>query len=200
MNQPPQIRTAGSADLESLAAILGNSFEHDPVMNWVIPSTALYQDFFYLIVREIYLKRGIAHVDEAGRGASLWLPPDEQFELPPQWSLFKLMAQLVLRKGFRPLAHMREQGALFAKHRPREPHFYLQFVGCTQTHQGEGVGSALLKHGTDLCDEQSSPAYLESSNEINVPLYERHGFEVIAQEPVGTNAPTAWFMWREARR
>ena len=200
MNQSPDIRTADSADLESLAAILGNSFEHDPVMNWVIPSAALYQDFFRLIIREIYLKRGIAHIDATGRGASLWLPPGEKFELPPQWALFKLMAQLVMRKGLRPLARMKEQGALFAKHRPQEPHCYLQFVGCTQAHQGEGVGSALLKHGTRLCDEQASPAYLESSNELNVPLYQRHGFEVIAHEPVGTGAPRAWFMWREARR
>jgi len=200
MNKAPTVRSAGSADLESLAAILSNSFEHDPVMNWVMPSTALYQDFFRLIIRDIYLQRGIAHVEETGRGASLWLPPGERFELPPQWALLRIMGQLVLRKGLKPLRRMREQGALFAQHHPKEPHFYLQFVGCNQKHQGEGVGSALLKHGTRLCDEQAMPAYLESSNELNVPLYQRHGFEVIAQAPVGTGGPHAWFMWREARR
>ena len=200
MDEAPTIRAAGSVDLDLLVEILSNSFEHDPVMNWVIPSTTLYSDFFRLIIRDIYVPRGIVHVEETGRGASLWLPPGERFELPPQWALLQMLGQLVLRKGLRPLARMREQSALFAQYRPREPHFYLQFVGCKQEHQGEGVGSALLKHGTRLCDEQAMPAYLESSNELNVPLYLRHGFEVIAHAPVGTEGPRAWFMWREARR
>jgi len=200
MGEAPIIRSANSVDLDSLVAILSSSFEHDPVMNWVIPSTALYEDFFRLIIRNIYLPRGIAHIDEAGRGASLWLPPGERFELPPQWALLRMIGQLVLREGLRPLARMREQGVVFAQHRPREPHFYLQFVGCSQGQQGAGVGSALLKYGTRLCDEREFPAYLESSNELNVPLYQRHGFEVIAEAQVGSGGPSAWFMWREARR
>jgi len=200
MNQPTTIRAAERADLKSLATILSNSFEHDPVMKWVIPSPALYSDFFRLIIREIYFKRGIAHIEGTERGASLWLPPGEQFEMSPQWDLLRVMGHLALRNGFRPFTRMRDQRAAFAKHRPKEPHFYLQFVGCTQEHQGEGVGSALLKSGTQLCDEQAAPAYLESSNELNVPLYQRHGFEVIAEAAVGPGGPHAWFMWRKARR
>ena len=44
------------------------------------------------------------------------------------------------------------------------------------------------------------PAYLESSNILNVPLYERHGFVVQADAAVSDDGPRAWFMWRESRR
>ena len=200
MNTAPIVRPADNAELDSLVAILSSSFEHDPVMNWVMPNSGLYQDFFRLIIANIYLPRGIAHIDEQGRGASLWLPPGERFELPPQWALLRMIGTLVLTQGLRPLPRMREQSALFAQHRPQEPHFYLQFIGRKQGYQGAGIGSALLKHGTRLCDEKACPAYLESSNALNVPLYQRHGFEVIAQERVGNGGPSAWFMWREAVR
>ena len=33
--------------------------------------------------------------------------------------------------------------------------------------------------GVRECDAQGLPAYLESSHPRNVPLYERHGFEVM---------------------
>ena len=61
------------------------------------------------------------------------------------------------------------------------------------------MGATLLKQGTRICDERGTPAYLESSNRLNVPLYQRHGFEVIHEQAVAKNGPKAWFMWREPR-
>ena len=68
-----------------------------------------------------------------------------------------------------------------------------------QAAQGQGLGSAMLKQGTRICDEAHMPAYLESSNEKNVPLYQRHGFEIVAEETLPRGGPKVWFMWREAR-
>jgi len=110
-----------------------------------------------------------------------------------------MVVSLVLHKGPAPLWRIRQQGALFAKHHPKQPHYYLQFIGCRQRDQGQGVGAALLKQGTRICDEKNMPAYLESSNSLNVPLYQRHGFEVTHEQAVGRDGPTAWFMWREPR-
>ena len=64
-------------------------------------------------------------------------------------------------------------------------------------HQGKGLGTALLRPGLEHADALRLPAYLESSNERNVPLYERHGFAVIA-EHVLPDGPTLWLMWRPA--
>ncbi len=199
MEQAPVIREASHADLDTLVDTLSDAFSDDPMFNWVIPETSLYPDFFRIIVRDVYLPRGIAHLEEQGRGAALWLPPGEKFEIPPRLAMLGMLARLVLRRGPGSLGRIRRQGALFDQHHPKEPHFYLQFVGCRQRDQGKGVGSALMKHGTRLADEAGMPAYLESSNSLNVPLYERHGFAVQADEAVSADGPRAWFMWREPR-
>ncbi len=49
------------------------------------------------------------------------------------------------------------------------------------------------------CDASGQCAYLESSNERNVPLYMRHGF-VVTGEVTTHLGPKAWLMWREPRR
>ena len=199
METIPIICDALTTDVETLVDTLSDSFSSDPVMNWVMPRPDLYPDFFRLLVNDIYLPKGIVHLEDQGRGAGLWLPPGEKFEIPPRLALLKLMARLALRKGPRALLRIHQQGALFEKHHPCEPHFYLQFLGCRARDQGRGIGSALLKEGTRLADEAGLPAYLESSNSLNVPLYQRHGFEVVHEEALVGGGPRVWFMLRPAR-
>ena len=55
----------------------------------------------------------------------------------------------------------------------------------------------LLKHVTRRCDAESAPAYLESSSPRNVPLYQRHGFEITGEQPIGEGGPPLYLMWRE---
>lgn len=199
MHDLPVIREGRYGDLEILVDTLSDSFAKDPILNWVIPMETLYPGFFRLLTAEVYLPRGIVHMEDAGRGAALWLPPGGRLEIPPRPALFNMMANLVLRKGPRPLWRIYQQGHLFSRQHPSEPHYYLQFIGCRQRDQGMGIGSALLKQGTRMCDEQEMPAYLESSNELNVPLYQRHGFQIVHEQTIPGNGPTAWFMWREPR-
>jgi ribosomal protein S18 acetylase RimI-like enzyme len=52
-------------------------------------------------------------------------------------------------------------------------------LGVDPARQGLGLGSAMLKAGLARVDADHLPAYLESSNPRNVPLYERFGFEVM---------------------
>jgi ribosomal protein S18 acetylase RimI-like enzyme len=72
------------------------------------------------------------------------------------------------------------------KYHPKESHWYLPLIGVDPSHQGKGVGSALMKHALAACDRDGIIAYLESSNPRNVSLYERHGFEVIGEIQSGT--------------
>jgi len=199
MHKLPVIRGGRPDDLEAMVATLSDSFAEDPILNWVMPMPALYPEFFRLLLKEVYLPRGIVHLEERRRGAALWLPPGEKLEIPPRAALLQMMLKLTLSKGPRPLWRIYQQGHLFSRQHPGEPHYYLQFIGCRQREQGQGVGSSLLKHGTRICDEQGIAAYLESSNRLNLPLYERHGFKVVHEQTIPGNGPTAWFMWREPR-
>jgi ribosomal protein S18 acetylase RimI-like enzyme len=193
------IRNAAPADLDTLVATLSDSFAQDPMFNWVFPRAQLYPFFFHMLVKDVYLPRGIVHVEDQGRAAALWLPPQERFRVAPRLDLLKFGFRLIKQDGLRPVWRLRQQGWVFARHLPREPHYYLQFLGCRQQDQGRGYGAALLREGTRICDEHGMPAYLESSNIRNLPLYQRHGFEVRAAQAVAKNGPMVWFMWREAR-
>ncbi|RLQ22325.1 GNAT family N-acetyltransferase [Seongchinamella sediminis] len=197
--QVPEIVDAGSGQQGTLADILADAFREDPVMNWVIPAPQLYPGFFRLLAADLFLPRGVAHLDSDERAAALWLPPGVGFDVRPSLSLLGLVVQLLLRRGPKPLLRIPQQDRLFARHTPAEPHYHLVFVGCRKSAQGQGLGSAMLKQGTRICDEQTMPAYLESSNALNIPLYQRHGFEIIAEETFTGGGPRVWFMWREAR-
>jgi ribosomal protein S18 acetylase RimI-like enzyme len=199
MDSPPVIRNAEPADLDNLVDTLSDSFVRDPMFNWVFPKVQLYPYFFRMLVRDVYLPRGIVHIEGQGRAAALWLPPQERLQVAPRLGLLEFGVRLIREDGLRPVWRLRQQGLVFARHLPREPHYYLQFLGCRQQDQGHGFGAALLKQGTRICDERGMPAYLESSNIRNLPLYQRHGFEIRDAQAVSKNGPMAWFMWREAR-
>jgi len=72
----------------------------------------------------------------------------------------------------------RALGVLTAMERrhPREPHYYLPYIGVVAAAQGQGLGTALLKPLLDRCDREGLPAYLEASSPRNARLYARMGF------------------------
>ncbi|WP_458645714.1 N-acetyltransferase, partial [Mycobacteroides abscessus] len=46
-------------------------------------------------------------------------------------------------------------------------------------------------------DQIEGPAYLESSNIRNNPLYERFGFKVVEEIKPTTHGPSLWAMYRD---
>jgi ribosomal protein S18 acetylase RimI-like enzyme len=116
-------------------------------------------------------------------GAALWLPPDVR---PEEDALITLLQQTgsaqVQKDGVKVFEQM-------GRYHPREPHWYLPFIGVDPFHQGKGYGTALMQHALLPCDRDHTLAYLESSNPKNIPLYERRGFELLGTIQVGTSPP-----------
>jgi predicted GNAT family acetyltransferase len=69
-------------------------------------------------------------------------------------------------------------------------------VGTRPEGRGRGLASTLITAVTDRCDAEGVPAYLESSDPANVPLYERHGFSVTGEVTI-VDGPTIPLMWRD---
>ncbi len=80
-----------------------------------------------------------------------------------------------------------------------QPHWHLPLIGVEPARQGQGHGSAMLRHALRWCDGARLPAYLESTTPGNIPLYERHGFEVIGEIRIG-RCPPIFPMLRAAAR
>jgi GNAT superfamily N-acetyltransferase len=76
---------------------------------------------------------------------------------------------------------------------------HLGTIGVDPVRQGCGVGAALLRSRLRRCDEEGLPAYLESSNPENVPLYHHFGFHVTGALGLPEGAPVVGTMWRAGR-
>ena len=79
---------------------------------------------------------------------------------------------------------------------PEEPHWYLGVVGSDPSVRGKGFGQVLMRSRLDRVDAEHAPAYLESTNVRNVPLYERHGFRATGEIDL-PDGPKLIAMWRE---
>jgi len=154
------------------------AFSADPVMRWLFPEAHDYTQSFPRFVRAFCspaFEQGTIHVAGNFWGAALWLAPGVHVDQPA--------VEKVVRESL-PDSALGETVAVLQemdRYHITEPHWYLPTIGVDPTHQGKGVGSALLRHALAQVDEQGMPGYLESSNPANVPLYQRHGFEVLGE-------------------
>jgi GNAT superfamily N-acetyltransferase len=190
------IKLADQTQAALLGEILADAFTNDPCFNWVIPDRRLYPRFFQMLAEKLYLPKGFCHLEGEARGAAMWLPPETSAAVPMCATQLLLVAKLVLHSGPGILRHLQQAQEVMERCHPREPHYYLHAIGARHANQGQGVGSSLLKEGTLICDREQMPAYLEASSESSARLYERHGFEIFAEEPIGLGGPPLYFMWR----
>jgi ribosomal protein S18 acetylase RimI-like enzyme len=195
-----EVRRAGTPDADRLGRTLGDAFSADPVVSWLLPPGVPQRDWrirrLWTVTAQAYLRQGKpCYLTADGRGAALWAPPgawavgnvDQLRELLPMAAVFRAAS----------LRAMRLQDQMLKAH-PRKPHhWYLYAIGTMAEAQGQGLGSALLREVLDQLDASGEPAYLESSNVRNVPLYERHGFAVVEEMVIKGGGPTMWRMWRD---
>jgi ribosomal protein S18 acetylase RimI-like enzyme len=82
----------------------------------------------------------------------------------------------------------------WARQDPLNQHWHLGPVGVLPSHQGKGIGTALLNRFCKEVDASLAPAYLETDTDKNVRFYERFGFQVV--EETGIFNVRNYFMWR----
>lgn len=190
------ICAAKTADEKSaVVAILTLAFSADPPSRWIWPDPKTYLEAF----PQFAIAFGGAAFDRGGAlyvksaGAALWLPPGTG---PDEAALTDVMQRTADAATGTDAPELMQQMASF---HPHEPHWYLPLIGTDPAQQNKGVGSALLRHVTDICDQDGTLAYLESSNPRNIPLYQRHGFEIVGRVQSGSS-PVITPMLRKPQR
>ena len=180
------ITTATASDAEQAIAVLTLAFSSDPANRWAWSDPRQYLASFPAFVRAFAGKafeQGTAYCIDRYAGAALWLPPGVH---PDEDALVALLQSTVVKEDQADLLAVLDQ---MGDYHPSEPHWYLPLIGVDPAHQGKGYGSQLLRHALTACDRDGTPAYLESSNAANIPLYERHGFELLGTIQVGASPP-----------
>jgi ribosomal protein S18 acetylase RimI-like enzyme len=181
-----RVKTAGIDDQSRLIATMSLAFSTDPAVRWMYPAPETYLEYFPQFVSAFggrAFESGTAHFIGDVQAVALWLPPDIQ---PDEEALMNLFQRTVPEQNQQALFSMFEQ---MGDYHPHEPHWYLPLIGVDPIQQRKGYGSMLLEHALKVCDEDQMPVYLESSNPENIPLYQRHGFEVLGIIQAGTSPP-----------
>jgi len=196
-----EVRAAGPGDAAEIARVLTAAFYGDPLVGWILPSERSryrrLRRIFGVGLRHESLRHGgvdVAWADGRIVGAAIWFPPET-------WSAGTEVSALpgYLRAlGRRVVAVTRYESAAVRVHPREQPHWYLSYLGVDPALQGHGIGAALLRSRLAQCDEEGLPAYLESSNVENDPLYEHFGFNVTAALDLPEGAPVVNPMWRPA--
>lgn len=181
-----RVRTVTASDEAAVVAVVVLAFGADPAARWTWPDPQQYLAHFPGFVRALGGKafaHGGAHCLEGNAGAALWLQPGVD---PDEDAVIEVLQRTGSAAVQQDLVGVFEQ---MGRYHPPEPHWYLPFIGIDPSRQGRGHGGALMEHALAACDRDKAPAYLESSNPKNIPLYERHGFELLGTIQVGTSPP-----------
>lgn len=191
----PTSRIAETGEWPLLIETLVSSFDADPAVRWMYPDAQQYQRHFPAFVHAFggrAIEHGTAYCADWYSGVALWLPPGVG---PDEDALMALLEATVDERERPALFAMFEQ---MGSYHPSEEHWYLPLLGVEASRQGEGYGSALMKHALARCDADKRPAYLEATSRQSVPFYERHGFAQLGTIQVG-ESPPIFPMLRAAR-
>jgi ribosomal protein S18 acetylase RimI-like enzyme len=197
---PVAVTRSTKPDQAEIGTALADAFSDDPVFAWLVPPGTprreeRMQTFFTSMARS-YLRRSKPVFQAAGgAGAAIWSAPGA-WALPPA-EIARETPSATKAFGSSLLRALRTQLQVESLH-PKEPkHWYLAYLGVRCDSQGQGVGSALLQEVLSKADVDGVPAYLESSNERNLTLYQRHGFRIVDEIKALGHGPTIWRMWRD---
>lgn len=188
----PTIRSATKADRRAITATWVAAFSDDPVTLWLCERPENMPRMFDVAQSREYSldDLDVAVEDDQIVACASWHQPGvvlpsmaRQLISVPFWA-WALRSGLIRGNILQQMTY---------RERPKFPHLYLGTIGSAE--RGQGYGSALLAHRLEGYD---GAAYLESSKEENIPLYERFGFRV-TQELQIPDGPKLWSMLREAR-
>lgn len=193
--QTPRAVPVDAADQDRAIASLVAAFIADPFIRWIFPDPKQYFDFFPLLLKHFAggaFEHASAYRSEDFRAVALWLPPGVN---PDEEAV-----GAVMQKGVAPEFQAEVFGVLeqVGAGHPDATHWYLPAIGVEPRSQGKGYGSLLMTRGLEMCDQGHVAAYLEATNPVGIPLYERFGFQVVGHIQAGSS-PTITRMLRAAR-
>ena len=195
MTETREVAPATPEDRERCTATFVAAFVDDPLMRWMFPDADQYLSAFPEVIRHYggtAFELGTAFRTDDAAGCACWLAPGESVD---EEALGGVLESTIEPERVGVVFEFMEQVGVS---HPEIDHWHLPIIGVDPSRQGVGLGSLLLAHTLAMVDRDGRAAYLESSNPRNVPLYERFGFEVIAEIQAG-DSPTIWPMLRPSR-
>lgn len=152
------------------------AFSADPQLRWLWPEADAYLAYgpkFFEAFGGNAFSSNTAFYTRDFSGVALWLPPGVHADEESLLALLEDKAPASKRPIVMEVLEQMEY------HQPDEPHWHLPLIGVDPAKQGSGNGSQLLQFTLDKIDRRGEIAYLENTNPVNTPLYERFGFDIV---------------------
>jgi ribosomal protein S18 acetylase RimI-like enzyme len=177
---------SASADIDASVAALTLANADDPVMRFIFDTPSRMMTYTPQLLRVLVTQSfdvGCVQRTDDGLAVACWLPPGVLLDDSP-------IVDIVINGcAQEKRATLRDRLEELERYRPQTPHWYLAAIGVDPIGQNGGRGSVLLQSRLAECDAAHLPVFLWSSNERNIPFYERHQFEVQAILRSGTCPP-----------
>jgi ribosomal protein S18 acetylase RimI-like enzyme len=190
------VRTAAARDRETVAQLLARAFAADPAMSYIWPDSAARARGLPKLFRLLFdsdAQAGMRLVTSGGEAATLWRGPGQV--RTSTGDLLRRLIPLLTTFGPALARAMRLSGAI-DRHMPSGDFWYLHVAGCDTSHQGRGLGRAVVQAGLDRAAGRTR-CYLETATERNLGFYQALGFQVTAEWRVPDGGPTFWSMLRD---
>jgi GNAT superfamily N-acetyltransferase len=215
-----QIQVLGPADAPAVATILARAFDEEPAKLVLLPNSAIRRTVLEMSVKaRLYdaLRYGTVHgaqIDGELGAIALWYPPGVSklsitgavravlallSNIVSVARAFPHMAQVLLRDVPRLITLIRKRRPAVVR-ASRGVTWQLDLLGTVPEHRRKGLARSLIERQLQRCDEDGAATWLEATDPVNPPIYERFGFETIAHIDGPTWLPGYWVMRREPVR
>ncbi|BAL90083.1 putative GCN5-related N-acetyltransferase [Actinoplanes missouriensis 431] len=194
------IRAIRQDEIPAVGAMISNAFDDLAANHYLVPVAAERENVmagFFTLESETAFRQGrievIDHPDGGYAAAAVWF--DRETDLPEAEAYMERL-EAIAGEHFERFGAL---GELFEKNHPTDAHWHLAFLGVRPSEQGRGLGGALMQRVHDDLDAKGVPAYLEATNENNVRLYRRYGYQPMDPCEIYLPDGTAFYrMWRPA--
>lgn len=186
--------------LDEAAAVLGRAVVDDPLFLALLPDAEQRTSGVPLLMA-MFLRLGLAHGEvwvspPPITGVACWLPPahpaiTEEDRNAAGWQEVGDALGHEAVNRFRAFFGDRDDavGSLAP-----QPHWHLTWLGIEPGHQGQGIGSALVRQMTTRADVEGMACWLFTFAPRNVPLYEHLGFRVTLDTRLPSSGLRLWVM------
>ncbi len=194
-----EIRRVGTERCEEMTRTLAAAFAEDPFTVWFFgghtPEAEEAEEWWSFLLN--HAPEGSEyHVSGDLSGVAVWHPPGRSAaEAGSSRAFRKLIEKLQGERAERILNVFRA----ISSRKPDQDHWHLAVLGVSPERQNRGMGKRLAAPMLARCDGKGVPAYLESSNPVNVRFYEGLGFSSAGKLIYDKHSPPLTFMWREPR-
>ena len=173
-------------DKQLITDILATSFNDNKSVNYIVKQDSKREQRLRSLMEysfDVCHLFGDVFLSDDKSGCALVLLPDKKkFSLKSLWLDVKLIANCT---GLSNVSKAMDREEKIKKLQPKEPLYYLWFIGVNPATQNKGTGSALLSDLINEGKEKQRTICLETSTLKNLPWYEKFGFTIYNELDLG---------------